>query len=38
VIEIEIQRVNTKSQKANFLTKTLQTKIFEVNHKLSYKL
>jgi hypothetical protein len=33
--EIEIQRVDTKLQKADFLTKALRTKIFEMNRKLS---
>jgi hypothetical protein len=33
--EIEIQRVDTKLQKADFLTKALRIKIFEMNRKLS---
>jgi hypothetical protein len=33
--EIESQRVDTKMQKADFLTKALPTKIFEMNRKLS---
>jgi hypothetical protein len=33
--EIEIKRVDTKLQKADFLTKALRVKIFETNRKLS---
>jgi hypothetical protein len=33
--KIEIQRVDTKLQKADFLTKALRVKIFEMNRKLS---
>jgi hypothetical protein len=32
--EIEIDRINTKLQRANFLTKSLRTKTFEANRKL----
>ncbi len=32
--EIEIDRINTKLQRANFLTKALRTKTFEANRKL----
>jgi hypothetical protein len=33
--EIEIQRVDTKMRKTNFLTKALRVKILETNRKLS---